>query len=76
MRVIEAKLVRHYSRDGLIRVDPDQAPLGTVYLVDAHSRMVVEFWNTEWQTYHRKEVVLLVNERAWVAVEVLDIGVQ
>lgn len=56
MNIVEAKLVRHKSEDGLVEVWED-IPIGKIYKIDLDTLRKATFYNEKFKKMHDKYIV-------------------
>lgn len=56
MTLLQAKLIKRKTADGLMEIE-DDIPLGKIYYVDIDSIRKAKYLNVHKDTYHYKEVI-------------------
>jgi hypothetical protein len=70
MRIVEMKLVKRKTDDGMIEVH-DNIQLGKIYKVDLDTLQKQKMYNTILRKVHEKEMIFDVEANGWFPYEIL-----
>jgi len=70
MRIVEMKLVKRKTDDGLMEVH-DNIQLGKIYKVDLDTLQKQRMYNTTYKKEHEKVMILDVETGGWFPYEIL-----